>query len=97
VIAFPRGFTDATFYRSGEMTSYESRGRWRLWVRGGMPEGERFSLELDASMKTLKRPFVPRTVEVNGRPAKNWDYDRETGVLSLEASLKSGSTIVASR
>jgi alpha-glucosidase (family GH31 glycosyl hydrolase) len=97
VIAFPRGSSDATFYRSGNMTSDESRDRWRLTIDGGMPEGRPFSLDLDASMKTLERPFVPRTVKVNGRPAKSWSYDRETGVLSVSATLKPGSAIVASR
>jgi alpha-glucosidase (family GH31 glycosyl hydrolase) len=97
VIAFPRGFTEAAFYRSGRMLSIEGRNAWRLEITGGMPAGKPFELALDASMKTLADPFVPKTVRVNGRSVAGWTYDRSSGVLSLQASVSPGSTITVRR
>jgi hypothetical protein len=97
VIAFPRGFTEAAFYRSGRMLSIEGRNAWRLEITGGMPAGKPFELALDASMKTLADPFVPKTVRLNGRSVAGWTYDRSSGVLSLQASVSPGSTITVRR
>ena len=54
-------------------------------------------LDLEASLSTLRHPFRPRVVEVDGRRLSGgWGYDPETKVLRVNARIASG-TITASR
>jgi hypothetical protein len=79
------------------MASSENRRGWRLKFNGGMPVDRPFSLDLDASMKVLKRPFVPTGVKINGQSAQGWTYDHATGVLNLKAEVPVNATILVSR
>ena len=53
-------------------------------------------LDLEASTRTLKKPFRPRSVKLNGRSLKRgkaWTYNRKTGVLRVKTTLKPGRTL----
>jgi alpha-glucosidase (family GH31 glycosyl hydrolase) len=78
LIAFPRGRSRGRFGRTGRIASRERRGRWQLRLRG-----PRRLYSLQASLATLKRPFRPCRVELNGRPLRRgaWRYDRRRRVL----------------
>ncbi len=79
LLAVPRGTTLRRLGPYGSARSIERRGRWVLRVRSA----RRQRLELQASLLTLRRPFVPRELLVNGRRLKRsaWSYSRATGVL----------------
>ena len=55
LLAFPRGASAGTFLRHGRILSREGPGGWALRIAGA---GAR-SYELQASMRTLRRPFAP--------------------------------------
>jgi alpha-glucosidase (family GH31 glycosyl hydrolase) len=77
VLALPRGASTARFDADGTLRSAEGRGRWTLTVRAGRAR----TVRLQASLRTLRRPFVPCRV----RGARSWRYDRATGVLTATA------------
>ena len=92
LIALPRGFTSTGYLEDGRIVSAEGHGNWLLQVGGG----GKVKLDLDASMKTLKRPFSPASVLVNGKRLKKgkvWSYDRKAGVLHVNTTLKRGQTL----
>ncbi len=97
VIALPRKRSTAGFGRRGKLASREERGRWTLRVDPG--NGRATELDLEASMRTLRHPFRPRRVELDGiRLARSgWSYDRRTGVLDVQAKVPAGGAISASR
>ncbi len=80
LLAFPRGRSTARFYRRGRIRSAEEPAGWVLRIAGG---GTR-RYELQASMRTLRSPFVPCEVTVGDRrlPSAAWSFDRADGVLS---------------
>jgi hypothetical protein len=80
LLAFPRGRSGASFGERGRLRSAEGPGGWSLTVAGGGP----LRVRLQASLTTLRRPFVPRAVTANGRPLPRsaWSYDPGTGVLT---------------
>jgi alpha-glucosidase (family GH31 glycosyl hydrolase) len=80
LLAFPRGKSHARFDRGGRLHSIEGKPGWTLRVSGG---GRR-RIRLQASLATLRRPFVPGAVLVGGRPLRRsaWAYDRRTRVLT---------------
>ncbi len=93
VIALPRDDSTAPFGQSGTLRSSEGDGTWRLRVDSPRP----VRLDLEASLSTLRHPFRPRVVEVDGRRLSGgWGYDPETKVLRVNARIASG-TITASR
>jgi alpha-glucosidase (family GH31 glycosyl hydrolase) len=79
LLAFPHGRSRAAFYSSETIRSIERRGRWRLRIAGKM----RRRYDLQASMKTLRRPLRPCRLEVDGRELepRRWRFERSTGVL----------------
>ena len=80
LLAFPRGRSNATFNEGERLRSVESRRRWTLTVDGA--RARRYDLQ--ASLGTLERSFVPRRVTANGRalPRGAWSFDRRTRVLT---------------
>lgn len=87
LIALPRGRSSAGFYEHGRISSKEGKRRWSLRLKGA----GRQRLNLEASMKTLRRPFVPRSVRAGGKRLKKgkaWSYNRRTGVLRVRTILK---------
>jgi alpha-glucosidase (family GH31 glycosyl hydrolase) len=79
LLALPRGRSSSRFGAGGTVRS--SEGRRSLRLRIAAPR--RIRLQIDVSLRTLRRPFRPRVVLVDGRPARGWSYDRASGVLSL--------------
>jgi len=79
VLAFPRGESRAGFNSGGRLLSREGARRWTLTVRS--PSGP--TIDLEASMATLERPFRPERVRADDKPLRAWRYDRRTRVLRL--------------
>ena len=83
LLLFPRGTTHRKFGSSSFVTSRERRGSLTFdifnWVRR--------HYRIQASMSTLKHPFRPCRVTIDGErvPARDWSFNRRTRVLSLEA------------
>ncbi|MQA73303.1 MAG: hypothetical protein GEU88_02940 [Solirubrobacterales bacterium] len=99
LIALPRGDSHARFYERGRLRSREGAGfgpaerghraggrAWRLRIDS--PRDLRVTLE--ASMRTLRHPFGPRSVTLDGRELESWRYDRGTGVLHAELRARRG-------
>jgi len=86
LLAFPRGRSSGRFYDRGRLTSREGRGSWQLRVGVGTPV-RRFSVR--ATLGTLRRPFVPRSVRIDGRELapRRWSYDRRRTVLRVDGRL----------
>jgi hypothetical protein len=84
LIAFPRGDTKAGFYVGERLRSKEKGGGWRLAIDGD--RGRDYSLQ--ASLASLRDPFRPCAVEVDGRPlaGSRWAYDRSSRALAVEFS-----------
>jgi sulfoquinovosidase len=94
LLAFPRGRSSAGFGADGRLRSREGAGRWTLRLRARRPRAVR----LEAALATLRRPFTPRSVRLNGRElersAWRWSprervlrvrFRAERGVLSVSA------------
>jgi hypothetical protein len=73
VLALPHGTSSARIGTDGAMRSVEGRGAWTFTARGRRAR----TIELEASLRTLRRPFRPCAV----RGARRWEVDRATGVL----------------
>ena len=88
LLAFPRGRSESGMGARGErLVSVEGDGRWTLAVRGKRARGYR----LQASLRTLARPFTPRRVLLAGRPLARsaWSYHRSSGVLRVAFRCRS--------
>jgi alpha-glucosidase (family GH31 glycosyl hydrolase) len=79
VLALPRGRSSARFDADGRLRSLEGHGRWRLALAASRVR----SVRLQASLRSLRRPFRARSVELGGRrlPRGAWRFDARTGVL----------------
>jgi alpha-glucosidase (family GH31 glycosyl hydrolase) len=80
LLAFPRGDWRGRFGDRGRLRAREGRRRWTLAIAGG---GRR-TYTLRATLATLRRPFRPTRITVNGRPLprSRWRHDGRTGVLT---------------
>ena len=65
LLAFPRGRSNAGFFERERLVSRERRGSWTLRIEGRRKR--RYSIE--ATMATLRRPFRPCRVELDGERA----------------------------
>jgi hypothetical protein len=88
LLAFPRGRSSARLEDGGELHSEERRGSWRLEVRAR----SRVRWELQASLGTLRRPFSPCSLRLDGRPVP-WSYEAATGVLSARFGARHGELV----
>jgi hypothetical protein len=81
LLAFPRGRSAADFNRRGEIVSRERRRSWTLRVEAP----RRLRYRLQASLETLRHPFAPCQVRVDGRrlPDDRWSYRRASGALRV--------------
>ena len=79
LLAFPRGSTTSRFNRAERLRSIEGRKEWTLEIDAGL----RRTYRLEASLATLRHPFRPCTVEVDGSELTpgRWSYDRRSRVL----------------
>ena len=89
LIAVPRGTTASRMLERERLTSVEGRRAWRLKVGGRV----RRTYRLQASLATLRRPFRPCAVTLDGRPLRRgaWSWSRRTGVLKATFTAKRGS------
>jgi len=92
LLAFPRGRGGAAIGPGERVGSAESSGRWTLSIAGRRER--RYSVE--AALGTLRRPFRPCSVRVDGRPAppSSWSYDPATSVLRATLRLRRGTLTV---
>jgi len=93
ILAVPRGRSNARFDRHGVLRSMEKPGAWKL----AFEDRRRRRFELQAALGTLRDPFVPRTVELDGSvlPPGRWSYDRRSGVLDAEFGGATGRLVVS--
>lgn len=87
LLAFPRGVSQSRFLDDGRLRSIErDRGNpaWTLTIEGDAPR----TYDLETSMATLERPFVPCHVTVDGRllAREAWSYEPAAQVLSLQVT-----------
>jgi sulfoquinovosidase len=77
LLAFPRGRSSATLTH-GSLTSEEAASGWRLAI-----DAPNARWTVQASLRTLERPFAPCGVAWQGRdlPPGQWSYDEASGVL----------------
>jgi alpha-glucosidase (family GH31 glycosyl hydrolase) len=89
LLALPRGTSTAAMHEKEALTSIEGHGTWRLRVSGRT----RRTYRLQASMLTLRRPFRPCSVALDGRPLRRgaWRHSTRTGVLEATFTAKRGS------
>jgi alpha-glucosidase (family GH31 glycosyl hydrolase) len=90
-IAFPRGRSSSAFYEDGRLRSIERNGSWELRIRAPRP----LRMDLDASLATLKHPFRPRTVKVDGRTTDSWSYDAKDRVLHVRVPRGADAVVVS--
>ncbi|MBI5105209.1 MAG: hypothetical protein HZB46_09555 [Solirubrobacterales bacterium] len=61
--------------------------------------GRATRLELEASLRTLRRPFAPRRVTLGARalPRSSWSFDRRRGLLRVRARAAAGTATLRVR
>lgn len=88
VLAFPHGRSQAAMFAREGLRSREGPGGWRLAV-----DGKRWRrIDLQASLGTLRRPFAPCALRLDGRrlPGRAWSYDAATRVLRASFAVRRG-------
>lgn len=91
LLAFPRGNSVARFDSSGWIYSGDrsrARGRQRQWSLTVNDAVSR-TWKVEASLRTLRRPFAPRCVKLNGRKLTRSSWRYTAGKRLLEISLES--------
>ena len=73
-----------------QLRSVEGDGVWRLAVRGRRAR----TYALQASLRTLARPFTPCAVSWQGRPLPGWTHDPDAGVLRVTFTGRRGDLVV---
>ncbi len=86
LLAFPRGRSTARLEDGGLLTSREGSAHWRLSIRSSA----RRRWEVQASLRTLRRPFRPCAVSVRGGRLVGWRHSAATGVLRAILSTRRG-------
>jgi alpha-glucosidase len=82
LLLFPRGDTSRGFNYGERLRSDERTGQWRLAIEGHRTR----TYSIEASLRTLRRPFRPCRLALNGRmlPGGSWRFERDTGVLRTQ-------------
>ena len=95
LLAFPRGRSASGVYEKERVISREGNGRWRLRIRGKV----RRRWTIDASLATLRDPFHPRCVAVDGKPLskKRWSYSEGKRVLRIAVRAKRAQIVARAR
>ena len=78
VLALPRGRSSARAGTDATLTSSEGRRSWTFTVRGRRAR----TIDVEASLATVRRPFRPRAVTAGGRRV-SWAFDRRARVLRV--------------
>ena len=94
LLAFPRGRWLGRMFERGRLSSSEGRRR-RAWTLG-VKDTRRRTYTVEASLRTLRRPFRPCRVTVAGRPLsrRRWSYERSTGVLRARFGARRARLVV---
>ena len=95
LLAFPRGRSAARAYQSERLVSRERRGAWRLRIRGEV----RREWRIEASLSTLRHPFRPRCVKVDGGrlSGKRWSYSKRHRRLRIGVRARRARIAVLAR
>ena len=95
LLAFPRGRSGARAYGNERVLSRERDGAWRLKIHGKT----RRRWRIDASLATLRDPFRPRCVELDGRrlSGSRWSYSKRKRVLRVKVRAKRATIDVSAR
>jgi alpha-D-xyloside xylohydrolase len=95
LLAFPRGRSGSRAYDDTRMLSRERRGRWVLKLRSN----QRRRWKVDASLAGLRRPFRPRSVELEGKrlSGNRWRYWKRDRVLRVKVRAKRARIAARSR
>jgi hypothetical protein len=86
LLAFPRGSSTAWFDGSDRLVSREGRGRWTLSLGG--PRKRQWGIA--ATFATMKRPFRPCRVLVDGKPIRKWRWLARERVLRAVFTTRRG-------
>jgi alpha-glucosidase (family GH31 glycosyl hydrolase) len=91
LLAFPRGHSRARF-DGGSLVSRERRHGWRLEVESG----RRITFTMQASLRTLRRPFEPCRVRLDGvrLPRSAWSWNAATDRLDVRFETRRGTLAV---
>ena len=87
LLVFPRGRTRERMNDRERLRSRELGGeRWRLRIRGANTR----TYEVEAALGTLRDPFRPVVVRVDGEelPGAGWDYRRRGRVLTMDVRCR---------
>jgi alpha-glucosidase (family GH31 glycosyl hydrolase) len=81
LLAFPRGRWSGRFGERGRLRAVEGQGSWSLAINAA--RGAKYTLR--ASLGSLRRPFRPRTVRLDGAPLprRRWRFDSRSRVLTV--------------
>jgi hypothetical protein len=91
LLAFPRGRSEARPYGTDRVMSEERSGRrWRLRLTGA----QRRRWEVEATVKSLQRPFRPCAVRA-GRRRVRFAYER--GVIRFAVRARRATVVVRGR
>ena len=93
LLAFPRGRSAARLEHGGGLRSREESGRWKLGIRAE----RRTRWALQASLGTLRRPFTPCSLRLDGRrlPASAWSHNAATRVLRARFTTRAGELVAS--
>jgi len=92
LLAYPQGRGRVEIGKGESVLSKASKGKWTLRFRGKV----RRSYRLRASLATLRRPFRPCSVALDGRALakRAWSYSRKTSVLDARFRTRRGTLTV---
>ncbi len=95
LLAFPRGRSSAPFYERERLTSRERAEGWALRVEGE----RRRTYRLEASLATLRDPFVPCKLVLDGRrlAGRRWSFDPASRVLRARFGAEDATLEVSRR
>ncbi|MBN8868151.1 MAG: glycoside hydrolase family 31 protein [Solirubrobacterales bacterium] len=85
LLAFPRGTSRGRFEGRGRLLSVEGRRSWALRVQDTRAREWR----IEASLGSLKTPFAPRCVRLDGRPLPAGRWSQAGGVLKVHLRPRS--------
>jgi alpha-glucosidase (family GH31 glycosyl hydrolase) len=89
LLAFPRGASEAWFDGDERLVSREGKRSWALEIRGKRTR----TWGLAASLTTLKRPFRPCSVSVDGERLRKWRWLAKEGVLRANVRVRSAKIV----
>ncbi len=91
LLVFPRGKSSTRFGQADRIKSVEGNDRWTLRIDGS----ERRKYYLRAALGTLRHPFVPCSLRLNGKPVAvgRWGYTADREVLRARLRLTRGRLI----